>query len=393
VELKVTPFRRNKNGTYSSKERLVLNMIDFMNEELEEFHESSFWKKNAKLLIVFYLYEADVPAEDLEIFHTLFWDYPGEDLDIIKADWKRIVGKIRKGLAHEISEGDTLYLGACRKGNRESKKVSQPFSDVLAHRRAYSLKQGYMTSILRNHAMKKPKRMENILPSPDVLLDQTFEQYLISIFKDYYGRRTSDLCAELQMTSEAKHKFELLLSKLLKLKGSITKTDEYVKGGYQLKTVRINKRGGVTESMSFPQVPYVQIANETWEESSTKDMFENTRFMFAVFRETGDDYVFENIVFHSIPDEDIDVHIRSVYETARNLIMDGRIVREVRNNRYHTHFPGKRDNPVSHVRPHAANRRDTYPLPVPDRLTGRTDFVKICFWLNNDYVRDIVTKD
>ena len=42
IELKVTPFVQNKNHTYSAKERLVLNMIDFMNEDLYEFEQSSF---------------------------------------------------------------------------------------------------------------------------------------------------------------------------------------------------------------------------------------------------------------------------------------------------------------------------------------------------------------
>jgi DNA mismatch repair protein MutH len=392
VELKVTPFRKNRNGTFSSKERLVLNMIDYMGEDLYVFENSSFWKKNATLLIVFYLYEADVPVEDFEIVHTLLWDYSGEDLEVIKADWRRIVGKIRRGLAHEISEGDTLYLGACRKGHKDSKKVQQPFSEVPAHRRAYSLKQSYMTSILRNHAMKKAYKKENILPTTDILLEQTFEDYLLGIFQNYYGRTVQSLFEELEITTTAKHKLEVLLSKILKLQGSITKTEEYIKGGYQLKTVRINIRGGVTESMSFPQVPYFQLANESWEESSTKEMFENTRFMFAVFRETPKDYVFERVVFHSISEEDVETQIREVYETTRSLVLQGKIVKEVLGGRYFTHFPTKADNPISHVRPHAANRKDTYPLPVPDQLTGKTEFVKMCFWLNNDYIRDIVTK-
>ena len=55
IELKVTPFIQNKNKSYSAKERLVLNIIDFMNEELNMFEKSSFWMKNKKLLIIFYL--------------------------------------------------------------------------------------------------------------------------------------------------------------------------------------------------------------------------------------------------------------------------------------------------------------------------------------------------
>jgi len=42
----------------------------------------------------------------------------------------------------------------------------------------------------------------------------------------------------------------------------------------------------------------------------------------------------------------------------------------------------------AHVRPHAQNANDTYPLPVADKLTGLTDYTKHCFWINASYVRD-----
>ena len=50
IELKVTPFKVNKNKTISAKERLVLNIINYMEEYKKDFYESSFWKKNNKLL-------------------------------------------------------------------------------------------------------------------------------------------------------------------------------------------------------------------------------------------------------------------------------------------------------------------------------------------------------
>ena len=40
IELKVTPYRRNKDNTLSAKERLVLNMIDYMTEYKNEFFSS-----------------------------------------------------------------------------------------------------------------------------------------------------------------------------------------------------------------------------------------------------------------------------------------------------------------------------------------------------------------
>ena len=49
IELKVTPYKRNKDNTLSAKERLVLNIIDYMNEYKNEFKSSHFWYKNNKI--------------------------------------------------------------------------------------------------------------------------------------------------------------------------------------------------------------------------------------------------------------------------------------------------------------------------------------------------------
>lgn len=56
IELKVTPIKKNQDGSISSKERLVLNMINYKNEAEKSFKTSSFYHKNRKLLIWFYLY-------------------------------------------------------------------------------------------------------------------------------------------------------------------------------------------------------------------------------------------------------------------------------------------------------------------------------------------------
>ena len=48
------------------------------------------------------------------------------------------------------------------------------------------------------------------------------------------------------------------------------------------------------------------------------------------------------------------------------------------------------ENDYCHVRPHAQNASDVYPLPFPDKVTGATFYTKQCFWLNNKYVLEQV---
>ena len=60
VELKVTPYKVNKNKTISAKERLVLNIINYMEEYKKSFEESSFWKKNKEILLVLYEWKKEL---------------------------------------------------------------------------------------------------------------------------------------------------------------------------------------------------------------------------------------------------------------------------------------------------------------------------------------------
>ena len=115
IELKVTPYKRNKNNTLSAKERLVLNIINYMEEYKNTFYTSHFWYKNNKIQIIWYLFEPNVPKKDLKVTHEKLFTFPEEDLPTIINDWEFIINKIKEGKAHELSEADTMYLGACTK--------------------------------------------------------------------------------------------------------------------------------------------------------------------------------------------------------------------------------------------------------------------------------------
>ena len=65
-----------------------------------------------------------------------------------KKDWNKIVEKIKKGKAHELSESDTCYLGACTKGANNTSLRSQPFSEEPAMQRAFSFKSQFMKKLL-----------------------------------------------------------------------------------------------------------------------------------------------------------------------------------------------------------------------------------------------------
>ena len=181
IELKVTPYKINKNGTLSAKERLVLNIINYMEEVNYDFYTSHFWYKNKKIEILWYLYEKNKEKNELKITNELLFEFPKEDLKIIEDDWNFIINKIRNGKAHELSEADTMYLGACTKGVNSNSLRKQPFSNIMAKQRAFCLKTSYMTQLVR-------KYIGHEYSNESFLNSLSMEKYVENITKKYQAK-------------------------------------------------------------------------------------------------------------------------------------------------------------------------------------------------------------
>ena len=87
------------------------------------------------------------------------------------------------------------------------------------------------------------------------------------------------------------------------------------------------------------------------------------------------------------------LEVEKVWTKTQEIVAKGEIVKEIRTDKNgkevrFTNFPSKKFSSISHVRPHATNALDTYPLPKKDKLTKEMEYTKHCFWLNNSYVKD-----
>ena len=58
LELKCSPLKLLKDDSMVAKERLVLNIINYIEEGAKSFEDSSFWHKNKFLLLMFYQLKA-----------------------------------------------------------------------------------------------------------------------------------------------------------------------------------------------------------------------------------------------------------------------------------------------------------------------------------------------
>src|SRR5699024_7667919 len=132
---------------------------------------------------------------------------------------------------------------------------------------------------------------------------------------------------------------------------------------------------------------YQELIETEWEDSDFKNLLES-KFFFVFYQIDGKDLILKRAKFWNMPQHDIE-EAKQVWDKMIELILSGNIVRKItKSGIRRTYFPKKSENRVSHVRPHARNANDTYDLPVPDKLTGVTEYTKHCFWLNADYVRD-----
>ena len=387
LELKSSPLKQLKNNEYRSKERLVLNIINYFNVINQNFENSDFIKKNASILLVFYFHQAGYDILDYIIKLVDEWSFPSSDLEIIKKDWETITKKIADGRAHELSEGDTFYLGACTKGANALKVRKQPFSEILAKQRAYSFKQGYVNHIIASIAGDTKEVYGKLIPSVAVAKRQTIEEIVVSKFKPFFGNTVDQIIAKIgvQLNPTAKSFYANLTKAILGIELD-KEIEEFEKAEIIVKTVRLKENNLPKEDISFSNFKYEEIVNQVWNDSDFKDILEH-KFLFVFFQYESDHLVLRKVKFWNMPYADI-LEVEKVWAKTKEIISKGNIVKEIIGSTRYTNFPNKSFNSVSHVRPHASNAADTYPLPKKDKLTKAKEYTKHCFWLNNTYVRD-----
>lgn len=378
VELKVTPYKINKNGSIAAKERLIITMIDYFSVVKEKFEDSHMWNKARLILLIYYLYQQEIRSRlDYRIGYAKLFSPPETDIKIIKNDFKIIVEKIKSGKAHELSEGDTMYLGAAPKAATSRDRRKQPFSSELAKPRAFAFKNSYMTYVLNNYIVPGKDTYESIIKDG---IEDNFENYVVEKINAYRDYTVESLCREFQIEFERKPKnLEAMLAyRMLGIKGN--HAEEFEKANIVVKTIRIGKNNTIKESMSFPTFKFKELIEEEWETSTFGTYLSETRFFFVVYKFDKNDMLrLKGCQFWNISYTDLENEVQKVWNRTKQVLIDGLQI-EHRNGKNYNNFPNASENPVCHVRPHAQNAQDTYELP-----DGR-QYPKQCFWLNNHYI-------
>jgi DNA mismatch repair protein MutH len=323
-----------------------------------------------------------LPKSEYKIYDELMHVFSEEDLNQIQKDWEIIASKIKNGEAHLISESDTLYLAACTKGIDGSKTKSQRNNKEDAKGRAYSLKSSYVTGQIRK---LKDKTIFSITKGSN----EDLETYLSNRIKPFLNKPVSELLRIFEIESKAKNVNEQIIAAILGYKGKkLSNAEEFIKGSVRFKTIVLDQKLNLKESMSFDNFKFEEIILENWDDSTLREYFLTTKFAFSVFKGPKSNPMFLGVRFWNMQEDIIDTELKQVWEKTVQVIKEGRVYKM--NNSNVSNFPKIKDSHVCHVRPKGRNAQDVYNLPIVDKNTGKTTYTKMCFWLNASYIKKIV---
>lgn len=406
VELKCTPLKKNRDEKYAIKERLVCSMIDYFEIVNTKFEDSHLLDKCGLMLILYYLFISGQNKWDYEFIFRILWQLPQKDLIQLKQDYDTIAEKVRRGEAHLLSEGDTLYLGACRKGQKGDKLQKQPNSTIGAPKRAFSLKPSYQRYILGHVVNSSGTGFTNYIPRPDEefqlvteheLRENSFEDIIKFRFSQFIELDYNQICSKLDRTpvaSKSKYARAAWLIATGNRDTQINRSEEFLKSGTTMKTIRLTANGTPEESMSFHNIKYFEIMeNDVWEDSDLYELF-TTRFMFVVFQEvkgakisvvnskTGavaseKSYILTGVYFWTMPQEDL-ICAKDYWDNIRRNVVANNINAES--------FWRLTDRRKFHVRPKGTKENGYTENPHGGECR------KYCYWLNAEYVKSIIDK-
>lgn len=399
VELKVTPFKVNKNGSISAKERLVLTILNYKEENLEDFYATHLWEKCSKILLLFY--NGLIPNQTLAdyIIEKIFlYEWFEEDMAVILEDYKRITQKIKDGRAHELSESDGNYLSTCTKGAGGGKDFrDQPFSDEPAKQRAWELKSSYMTYLINNKIFNQSEQESVVTTARGE--KKSFTQIISDKILAYKGMAEAELYQKFNVNPKAKGKNSSLIKTILGLTGDLEKTQEFQKANMNLRVIRVDKNGLPKEDSPFKTYNFQKLIDiEEWEESHPYLEIYNKRFLFVVFKEVAPkEFVLDNIKFWGFPDRQLD-EVQRVWQETRQILKDG--VQLTQNgNRISTNFPQSKVNQVLFTKIHAQNTLyELKPrefvgkgkLSDTDVLPDGRHITKHSFWMPKKFLKEVL---
>ncbi len=382
IELKVVPLVRlvNKDYKYRAKERVVLSMINYMkNTKSQRFEETALYRKINKILYIFYEHDVEKKMDDYKIIKCSLVNLKDiEEYQQITEDFKTIQDKILEGKAEELSESITKILGACTKGKNSNDKARQPFSEIMAMKRAYSFKHSYILKLFMKYG--DTYNVENRLAYAN---DETaLKNYILK----YQGMSLVEINQKFDnvVNLNAKARNSMLLKKILNVK-KFGDLPVYQNNNLLFKTITVNMKNVPQEDIGLININ-IDDFNEgiSFDDSEFADFIMNRDIFLIVFKNyskvKGD---FNNIKLETISKfkfkSDLMDKAKYIYNDTKDKYL-GALIQEDVGNITKNNLINASDNLAFHIRPHAVNKKDKKLTPNNDPITKQQ------YWLNRKEV-------
>lgn len=153
------------------------------------------------------------------------------------------------------------------------------------------------------------------------------------------------------------------------------------------KTVRLKKNHVPAESMSFENIDFHQLVEETWDSSCIRERFSNLVICFLVFKEIQDGIIFIGLKVWKMPTEILETEVKNFWLKLHDIVKNGvEIETVIKGGKYinKNNLPGLTENKVMHVRPKAKDSNDKVVLPNGEMIT------KQGYWLNASFIGEIL---
>lgn len=338
----------------------------------EEFEFSKLLFKNKKILIIWYKFQENTNYADMEIMDYQLYDL-SQDEEIIKNDFYIIKDMVVKGEAHNLSEGQTSYLGACTKAATSANRTQQPNSLEPAKPRAFCLKNSYMTGIFRILLFGNQINTETAS-------FKTAEEYVFNILKHYLGKTQLEIynmiTGEDYTNRIPKNISKMISDRLIGKDDELgDKNELFKKITYVIKNLSIFPGKEPVERMSFRNLRISEFEKD-WEESDWKQYFEEVTLLVICY-EAKDKTVkngyrtLKEIKTISFTDEDIE-QIKKAYEMVQEAIKNNDISL--------LPYPNSYENQIIEIAPKGVKGDDAY------NNFFKNDTTKTTFMLSKNFL-------
>lgn len=415
-------------------QRLALSSIDYMDYQNEvSFENSHLYIKCHNMLFVIYMLQTGQLRIDSEIKYLRLYEFEkivAPDMEQIKRDYYIITKKIRDGKASGLSEGDTEFLGAARRGDKNSKKQDAPKGDKALPRR-FAFKQSYMSYLVREYIIPERDFGQAIYGNNrkcgiKIPRGKSFEEWLRDIDAKWSGKTVNKIIASKLKTSNGlnvngKSAFNRVGLSLLGIKSN--KDPYLLKTNTVVKSIRINKKLQIGEKISFPTFEISDVVDQDWEESEVFKYLSEQRFLLQIFVEEECGYVYVGHLFLKFTLEELDEWAKDTWEDLKSKVSSGIcFVLEKRENvvKIHSNIQGKVEGQMGLFKVHGQTTYDiekTHIVGIDEiseryitehvvngrfiqreenkktfgcRLPNGDIIGKQSYWLNNDFVLNYI---